>query len=140
MESKLPEALVAELVEEGMGPREIAAYLWEHRGTKVTPQAISVWKKRRGYPVRAMVHGWSPWEVAEEHRAAEPYRVLRLDARRRAGLPLSDSDARRLEAAEEYLTANGDLVFAYEPDRPGGPWFTVPRRPGVDEGLARRPA
>lgn len=137
---KLPDDLVAEMVEGGMSSVAIAEWLKVHRGTEVTPQAIRLWRKRHGYPVRASITGWEPpWDVSPEDRNTEPYRVIRLYERRRRGMALDENRRNRLEAAERFLAEGGDLVFDYKPGRKGGPWFAVPRRPGVDKGITRTP-
>ena len=138
MIKKLPDELVAELVEAGWTGPQIVGYLEKTRGIKVTRQAITVWKKRNGYEIRPTLHGWQKWDVRPEHMNTEPYRILKLWERKRQGMPLSERDRDRLDSGLRFL-AGYDGVFLYDPDREGGPWFVVPRRAGVDNGVIREP-
>ena len=138
MTKKLPDDLVAQLIEEGLSGPEIVTYLREHRGIAVTRQAITVWKKRNGYDMRPTLHGWAQWDVTPEHQNMEPYRLIKLWERKQRGWRLNAAEERRLESGLKFLARHGDMVFHYDPDRKGGPWFIVPRRPGVDTGIVRR--
>lgn len=76
-----------------------------------------------------------PWAVLEEHRWDYAVAMLRVEARRRAGRPLRDSDHPRLTAWLAGLRERGEVV-AYDPEV----GFTyVPRRPAIDEDLIREP-
>ena len=78
-----------------------------------------------------------PWRIDPHHAGAYTLRMLRTEERRRAGLPVSERDAARLATWTQNL-AEGDLVIDYEPTTEEG-FRYVPRRPGVDLDLVRRP-
>jgi hypothetical protein len=78
-----------------------------------------------------------PWAIKPEHRTDWPLAMLRREARRRAGFPLSEEHERELNA---WIAARkrDDEVVHYEPDTAEG-WFYLPRRPGIDKDLIREP-
>lgn len=76
-----------------------------------------------------------PWEVKREHRYAHTVNMLRIEARRRAGKPVTDREAKLVDGFLGGLEAD-DAVIHYDPDTEQG-WFRVPRRPGVDTDLIR---
>lgn len=78
-----------------------------------------------------------PWPIDPRHAQAHDLRMLRTEERRRADLPVSEHDAARLATWTQNL-AEGDLVVDYEPTTDEG-FRHVPRRPGVDQDLVRRP-
>jgi hypothetical protein len=78
-----------------------------------------------------------PWVIAVEHRWAYPVAMLRAEARRRRGDELSPLDAARVSAFIANL-AEGDLVIHYDSSTVEG-FAYVPRRPGIDVDLIRRP-
>ena len=78
-----------------------------------------------------------PWHVLPEHRYAYPVMNLRLEARRRAGEPLSPRSLAQVEGWKRNLEAD-DVVVHYEPETEQG-WFYVPRRKGIDTDLIREP-
>lgn len=78
-----------------------------------------------------------PWQVKREHRWLNAPKMLRAEARRRAGLPIPAGTAERLEAFKARLKAEGRVVH-YEPETEEG-WFYPPRRPGIDDDLIRVP-
>lgn len=78
-----------------------------------------------------------PWTVHAEHRWAYPLAMLRAEARRRAGVPLTPDDGRRIGAWLDNLREH-DLVVHYDPTTAEG-FHYVPRRPGIDVDLVRLP-
>lgn len=78
-----------------------------------------------------------PWAVKAEHRHDYPILMLRKEARRRAGNPLSPEDDSAVDAWIRGMK-DGDTVLHYEPDTDEG-WFYVPPRPGIDTDLIRQP-
>lgn len=134
----IPDHLVARLVDEGKTDGEIRDYLAERENLQVTRQAITNWRRRRGdEPRQLAVPRAIPWKVAKEHATLQPARVIRWYARRQAGLPLAEPEARALDRAMRDL-AQVDGVLTYVPGTAEG-WFVVKRRPGVDEGIIREP-
>lgn len=77
-----------------------------------------------------------PWAVNGEHRQLYPLLMLRTEARKRAGMPLVEDKAKRLEAWLEMLKEE-DAVVHYDPDTEDG-WFYVPREES-DDDIIRRP-
>lgn len=63
--------------------------------------------------------------------------MLRQEARRRAGGVLTEKMEQALNIWLDGLEADG-VVVHYEPDTEEG-WFYVPRRPGVDQDIIRKP-
>lgn len=78
-----------------------------------------------------------PWEVRAQHRMSYVVALLRVEARRRGGGVVRDSDSVRLVdfAAELERT---DQVVHYDPESDEG-WQLVPRRHGIDHDLIREP-
>ncbi|MGW1040054.1 hypothetical protein [Streptomyces sp. NPDC002547] len=77
-----------------------------------------------------------PWAVNEEHRWLYPLAMLRVEARRREGRPLTESDEARLESWKAMLEEQGAVVH-YDPDTEDG-FFYIPRQEG-DDDLIHRP-
>lgn len=104
----------------------------------ITHSAIGNWRARYGLERRqerslTLV----PWKIEEQHRYKHALAMLRAEARRRAGAPLSELQQKRLESWLAFL-AEEDCVVHYDPETEDG-FFYVPRRPGVDEDLVRVP-
>lgn len=78
-----------------------------------------------------------PWKVDAKHRYAWPVNMLRLEARRRAGKPLTELEVANLEGWLRGLERDG-VVVHYEPQTEQG-WFYVEPRPGIDTDLIREP-
>lgn len=103
--------------------------------------SISMWgnfRRRHGLDRRT---AWDtdliPWAINAEHRYSYPILMLRKEARRRAGFELSDQQSHEIDAWLAGMEADG-TVLHYEPDTEQG-WFYVPRRPGIDKDLIRKP-
>lgn len=134
-EKKIPDGLMADLIEEGLTNQEIVDELWRRRQTRVTRQGVSAWRKRNGYPMQEKVDmSWCPWDVLPEHKRLEVYRVLRWHARKDQGLEITPEGMARIRAGENFLKKVGfDAVFDYRPDEEPH-WFVVPRVEG-DRGI-----
>lgn len=102
---------------------------------------ISMWsglRRRTGIPTRIVRdEALVPWAVKEEHRHGNAIGLLRAEARRRAGKPLTPATAETLEVWLSGLAQDGTVVH-YDPDTAEG-WWYVPRREGIDEDLIREP-
>jgi hypothetical protein len=102
---------------------------------------ISMWgnfRRRHGLDRRM---AWDdqliPWPVKVEHRYSWPILMLRKEARRRAGLPLTADAEHEVDAWLAGMERDG-TVLHYDPDTEQG-WFYVPRRKGVDTDIIRHP-
>lgn len=105
---------------------------------QTTPSMFGNFRLRRGLDRRiGRDDNLIPWEVKKEHRWHYPLAMLRVEARRREGRPLRESDAQRLASWKQML-AEQDLVVHYDPETEEG-FFYVPRREGVDTDLIREP-
>lgn len=130
----------------GLKDTQIVERLDREHHIRVTRQAISAWRKRRGMNMQPQPPRAMPWDLRPEHRTLEPARAIRLYARRERGEKLPPEEQERLDRALANLDAVKDEpgfggrrgVFHYERDTDEG-WFIVPRRPGVDHGIVREP-
>lgn len=113
---------------------------WEKdSGVRVSRSAIGLAIERYGLKSATTRPRWErliPWQVKPEHQQAKEVRLLRLEARRGQGLPLSDRDLKRLENWKREL-AEANAVIHYHPDTDKG-FFWVPREEG-DGHLIREP-
>lgn len=104
---------------------------------KMGASGWSNFRRRRGLPRRqARNDDLIPWKVKDEHRFAYPLAMLRVEARRREGMELRESDQERLASFLEKLEEEGAVVH-YEPETEQG-FFLVPRQPG-DDDLIHKP-
>lgn len=120
-------------------------------------QIVDEWEKDSGYRVSRSTIGMAiarydlesarprrryeqmlPWTVHQRHVMAYDARMLRLEGRRREGLPISQQDLTRLQGWIEALR-DSDAVIHYEPERVEG-FVWVRRRPEDGDELIRRPA
>lgn len=76
-----------------------------------------------------------PWAVAEEHRYDYPILMLRREARRRDGRPLSPDFAREVDGWIRSMAERGE-VLDYDPV---SGWRYATRRPDIDTDLIREP-
>ncbi|MGY1914044.1 hypothetical protein [Blastococcus sp. SYSU DS0973] len=104
---------------------------------EMSPSAWGNFRRRRGL-VRRIVRDDNliPWAVEEEHRYRFPLRMLRVEARVRAGEPITETDAAKHESWLRFLR-DENLVVAYLPETPEG-FHYVTREPG-DTDVIRRP-
>ena len=77
-----------------------------------------------------------PWEVKTEHRHNYHLTMLRVEARKRAGLELRPTDVKRLKSWLDELSELNAVVL-YDADTPDG-FYLVPRKAG-DGDLIREP-
>ncbi|MFF9095664.1 hypothetical protein ACF1AX_21325 [Streptomyces sp. NPDC014802] len=101
----------------------------EKYGIDTVPSMWGNFRRRRGLDRRIIRDDeLIPWFVKEEHRWAYPLVMLRTEARRRAGNPVTDTDQGRLATWKKMLEEE-DAVVHYDPDTDEG-FFYVPRQPG----------
>ena len=113
-----------QLIRQGYGPASSAA--------------LSAWKKRHGYPLRAKSAERTsliPWQIAVKDARHRFYNCLALASREREGQTLLDKDHNRLVKFVRELKEASAVVHY---DRANG-WVAVPRRPGIDNDLIRDP-
>ena len=104
------------LVEQGLTHQEIADWVLENLGQRVSRSSVSVALSRAGLSKGAMRYRDElPWKVKADHLTEYPARMLRLLGRRRANIDLTDDEESRLDAWLEDLTEN-DWVVAYCPE------------------------
>lgn len=105
---------------------------------QVSPAAFSNLRRRHGLPGRQVRdEKLIPWKVNREHRYDWPIQMLRLEARRRAGKPLTENEQKDLQGWLNTMQQDGCVVH-YQPDTEQG-WFYVEPRPGIDNDLIREP-
>lgn len=105
-------------------------------GIRTTTSMWALLRRRQGIPRRIVRDTCLiPWEVDPEHRHCHAISMLRAEARRRAGLPLTPKAAQNLSAWLSRLQRDGTVVLY---DRAIG-WRYVPRRNGIDLDLIREP-
>ena len=133
------EAEVIRWIEEGKTYSWIVDEYLRKYHIETVPSMWSNFRARKGLDRRiARNDDLIPWEVSREHRWAFPLAMLRVEARRRAGMKLRDVDLKRLTSWKESL-AEQDAVVHYDPETEQG-WFLVPRRTGIDNDLIRVPS
>lgn len=134
----LPDSKVHRLLRQGLTPRQIADRLLAEDYIDVTPEAISMWRHRRGMTPMVTRHPeLIPWILKPQHQDLWPAQMLRLEGRRRAGEELSQRNAGSLQRWKARLEKLGAVVH-YDPDTDQG-FFNVARRVGVDHDLIRDP-
>ncbi|QAY71708.1 hypothetical protein ET471_02775 [Xylanimonas protaetiae] len=118
-------------------------YRWiqeEYRRKYGIETGLAMWSNvrlRRGLEPRiARDDQLIPWEVALQHRSNYNLAMLRVEARRRAGLDLRETDQRRLDSWLRHV-AEVNAVVLYDPQTPDG-FSLVPRETG-DDDLIRQP-
>lgn len=117
----------------GLTLTEICAEWLVDSGEVVSRQAISMAIQRYGLEVsnpKPRYDNLLPWKVREEHIHHYDARMLRLEGRRRAGVELSDENARRLANWKQQLEES-NAVVAYDDTFPEG-FVWVERRDGEE--------
>lgn len=123
--------------EEGLTYREMVDLYREKYNIETVPSMWSNFRRRRGLDGRIIRNDeLIPWAVKPEHRWLYPVQMLRTEARRRAGVELSDSDRSRLESWMRTIEEE-KVVVHYDGDTEEG-FFYVPREES-DEDIIRRP-
>jgi len=122
--------------------REGRTYQWivdEYLRKYDVRTTVSMWAvlRRRHGIERRIVRDVNliPWEVKVEHRHRHAIAMLRAEARRRAGMPLSSKVAANLSAWLDRLDREG-VVVHYDRATRGG-WRYLPRREGIVLDLIR---
>lgn len=110
----------------------------EKYGIDTVPSMWGNFRRRRGLDRRIIRDDdLIPWFVKEEHRWAYPLVMLRTEARRRAGQPVTKTDQGRLATWKKMLEEE-DAVVHYDPDTEEG-FFYIPRQPEDDDIIHRPP-
>lgn len=123
--------------EEGKTYAEMAREYAEKYNLAVSPTMFSNRRAARGWERRiARDDELIPWDVKKEHRWNRYLVMLRVEARRRQGLPLRERDQRELEHFLEDLKETGGVIH-YDPETEQG-FFVVPRSER-DTDLIREP-
>lgn len=103
---------------------------------QVVPSMFGNLRSRRGWQRRiSRDDQLIPWAVASEHRWSYDIGMLRREARRREGFPLTPEDEAALRGWKRALQ-QGDQVIAYDPR---GGFSRAARRPHLDRDLIREP-
>jgi hypothetical protein len=113
----------------GLTQQQIADKWLEDSGEKVSRSAIGMAIERYGLTgvarSRPSYSDLIPWTLAPEHRFHTDVRMLRLEGRRLAGIPLTEDQQRWLDQWKEDLDAAGAVVY-YDRDTEEG-FFWIPR-------------
>lgn len=130
------ESEVRRWFEEGKTYREMVDLYREQYNLEVSQTMFSNRRSQRGWARRHVRDDeLIPWFVKLEHRNQRPVVMLRLEARARADLPLSEEEWSELTYFREQLQEKQAVVY-YDPDKG---FFYVPREPG-DTDMIRRPS
>ncbi len=132
------ESEVLRWFEEGK-PYEEMREIYRTKYNIETSQSLwSAFRRRKGLDRRNIRdEDLIPWTIQDEHRWLHAPKMLRAEARLRAGLEVSEANQDELEAFKERLE-HTDRVVYYDPDTEEG-FFYVPRRPGIDDDMVRKP-
>lgn len=104
------------MVEQGWTHQQIADWVYQQTGEKVTRGSVSVALSRAGYATEKNRYAEEiPWRLTGKDLKAYPIRMLRLLGRRRAGEALSDDDTKRLDSWLSQLKRE-QAVVAYVVD------------------------
>lgn len=108
------------LVMMGLTHQQIADYLHEKQGLKVSRSSVSAALSRAGLTEREGMRYKEelPWRIKADHMTQYPARMLRILGRRRADIELTEDEDSRLDAWLEALEER-EIVVAYCPDGPG---------------------
>lgn len=132
------EAEVVRWIEEGKTFRWMSEEYVRKYNIQTVPSLWSNFRRRKGLARRiARNDDLIPWAVRAEHRWGYPLSMLRVEARKRAGMTLREVDRTRLAAWLENLE-EADAVVHYDSDTEDG-WHYVPRRALIDSDLIRVP-
>lgn len=132
------ESEVKRWFEEGKTYREMVDLYREQYNLEVSQTMFSNRRALRGWTRRHMRDDeLIPWAVKPEHRNERPVVMLRVEARVRAGLPITDAERSDLAYFREQLEEKRAVVH-YDPDTERG-FFYVPREAG-DADIIRRPS
>lgn len=102
----------------GLTQQQIAEAWEAETGVRVSRAAIAMAIARYGLQSthsRPRYEETIPWKLRPEHQNDHNARMLRLEGRRRRGLPLTDQEARWLAAYVDNFKQRG-IVVTYTPD------------------------
>lgn len=122
----------------GLTQQQIADTYEEDTGIRVSRAAIGLAIARYGLSSakpRTRHDDLIPWKVRTEHRQLRDAKMLRLEGRRRKGLPMSEKELRWLTAWMSELQ-DADAVVMYNADTSQG-WWWVKRRAKDDDIILR---
>lgn len=126
-------------LEKGLTQQQIADQWEEDSNVRVSRAAIGLAIARYGLQSskpRKRYAELIPWKIRPEHRQHRDVKMLRLESRRREGLPLSEDDKRRLTNWKAALL-DAEAVVYYHPETEQG-FFWTPREE-QDGDLVRQP-
>ena len=118
-----------QMLRRGLTQQQIVAEWEEKTGTAVSRSAIAMAMKRYGLKSarpRPRHEDMLPWHVKDEHKNHIEARMLRMEGRRRKGLPLKEEDLRWLNNWRRQLDEAGAVV-AYDPETDEG-FFWIERK------------
>ncbi|PSL04147.1 hypothetical protein CLV30_106152 [Haloactinopolyspora alba] len=125
-------------MEEGKTYNEIIELYRTKYNIETSQSMWAAFRRRRGLDRRTVRDdSLIPWAMKREHRWLFAPKMLRLEAKLRAGKSIDKDDKARLDSFKERLKTDGRVVH-YEPDTKEG-WFYVPAREGIDTDLIRVP-
>ena len=138
-ERKVPDATeLRHYLERGLTQAQIAAEWEKETGVRVSRSAIGMAIARYGLESarpRPRYEDTLPWRVDSNHVMHNDARMLRLEGRRRRGLPLSDDEKRWLHGWREALE-EARAVVTYNARTPEG--FYWVHRKDSDDDIIRR--
>jgi len=128
----IPDQEVSALLDAGWSLVRISEWLRTEREISVSPEAISIWRRRRGMPrIRpASAVEVIPWKVLPQHRFKHALVMLRAEARVRRGEKLPSGIGVQHANWKKRVTER-NLVVEYRPETPEG-FFYVPKHAGED--------
>lgn len=104
------------MLENGMTHQQIADYVYESTGHRITRAAVTINARRLGFGNdRARYKDEIPWRVRMEHQKAYPVRMLRYLARDQRGMSLTLKEWKMLRSWLNTLE-DAHLIVAYDPD------------------------
>lgn len=124
MKKQLPDVQrLAALRSEGKTYKQIAAWVEEKTGQRVSPASVGAALSRAGKTdARARYTDHIPWVVHAEHTMHYAVRMLRMLGRRDAGLELTAEQEQRLDSWLQKLRDEHAIV-AYLPDSEDGFYY-----------------
>lgn len=132
------DSMLQKYVERGMTHQQIADLITKESGVPVARSTVSAALSRAGLTNRVRYDEVIPWKpIKSEHNHHYALTMLRLEARKRAGLELTEEQERRLSSWKQRLDDENALVV-YLPDTDEG-FFYVRRKPTDGASLIRYP-
>lgn len=129
------DSILAKWRDEGLTYKQMAQRVEEQTGERVPPATIGAALSRAGLTERVRYDDVIPWpKIKTEHNHHYALYCLRLVARRKYGLEMTDEQESRLDSWLARLKEEGAIVV-YRYDSPDG-FYYVPRRKG-ERGLVR---